>query len=602
MQSPEGGMTQEEEEEMQDETPETVHQGENNAVKVSFDADSGRTVYQTLWMKEVHRRSAAKKKKEEEGKSETAAGINSLSKVASNPSTSIGKPPRRTGKSTGNRSPPLPETDYKIVFRPTPGLHLAKWKDSDAALAMARAVDMPLRDFVNKVTTQVQWAQNLLVASTAHEDMIDRLTAIRQLQVGPNLCTFTAYLKPLPNTSAGVVVGITDWLTNDNIMDYISAERHEIVSARRLGNSSAAIIHFEGPHVPFYIKVLGTIARCRPYRKSVQYCKACGDIGHRQDVCPSPKPEVCSKCGKKPENEEHNCNPTCKLCNLPHETAGKECRRRLKPPPPPLRTRQAWDQTSGKAAWSTAPSETNCNSFRPKNAMAATGVPSGILKESSSESSPSTNSRSRSHSRSSQRIRKESRSPSRSLSRRAQGDVHKVVFSEEHFPPLAQVSCPSSTCTSKEGRDAPDWAAAFEALRRNAEENTRITKELMKEHALTRSYMEEMLKEIKQMKLHQAGQDKEVNQMKQDQGTFQQMAIQTFEQIQAQIQNINTTLKENLETQRKIQDTLATLINGKTELDRRVTTIEEKDKARKKPKSYPGREARMEETLDDDDV
>ncbi|KAH9375196.1 hypothetical protein HPB48_017794 [Haemaphysalis longicornis] len=68
------------------------------------------------------------------------------------------------------------------VFRPTPGLHLAKWKDSDAALAMARAVDMPLRDFVNKVTTQVQGAQNLFVASTAHEDMIDRLTAIRQLQ------------------------------------------------------------------------------------------------------------------------------------------------------------------------------------------------------------------------------------------------------------------------------------------------------------------------------------------------------------------------------------------------------------------------------------
>ncbi|KAH9378445.1 hypothetical protein HPB48_018157 [Haemaphysalis longicornis] len=208
---------------------------------------------------------------------------------------------------------------------------------------------MPLRDFVNKVTTQVQWAQNLLVASTAREDMIDRLTAVRQLQVGPNLCTFTAYLKPLPNTSVGVVVGITDWLTNDNIMDYISAEHHKIVSARRLGNSSAAIIHFEGPHVPFYIKVLGTIARCRPYSKSVQYWKVCGDIGHRQDVCPSPKPEVCSKCGKKPENEEHDCNPTCKLCNLPHETAGKEWQAPVfKTTPTPACIRQAWDQNKRK--------------------------------------------------------------------------------------------------------------------------------------------------------------------------------------------------------------------------------------------------------------
>ncbi|KAH9374446.1 hypothetical protein HPB48_014580 [Haemaphysalis longicornis] len=213
-----------------------------------------------------------------------------------------------------------------------------------AALSMARAVDMPLRDFGSKVTTQVQWAQNVLVASTAHEDMIDRLTAIRQLQVGPNLCTITANIKPLPSPSAGVFVGITDWLTNEKIMDYILAERHKIAS-KRLRNSSAAIMHFKEPYVPFYIKVLGTIARWRPYRKYVQYCKPCTDIGHRQDVCPSPKPEIFSKCS----NTKHDCNPTCKLCNLLHETAGKECRRRLNPPQPPLRTRHAWDQTSGKA-------------------------------------------------------------------------------------------------------------------------------------------------------------------------------------------------------------------------------------------------------------
>lgn len=62
-----------------------------------------------------------------------------------------------------------------------------------------------------------------------------------------------------------------------------------------------------------------------------------------------------------------------------------------------------------------------------------------------------------------------------------------------------------------------------------------------------------MLKEIKQMKLHQAAQDKDVYQRKQNQDLFQQMAIQTFEEIQRQIQNINTTLTENLETQRKIR-------------------------------------------------
>lgn len=93
---------------------------------------------------------------------------------------------------------------------------------------------------------------------TAHEELVDRLIAIPKLQVGSNEYNFVPYLKPLPNTSAEVVVGITDWLTNDNIMEYIGAPRHEIVSARRLGNSSAALLHFKEPHVPFYVKVLGT--------------------------------------------------------------------------------------------------------------------------------------------------------------------------------------------------------------------------------------------------------------------------------------------------------------------------------------------------------
>ncbi|KAH9379309.1 hypothetical protein HPB48_015355 [Haemaphysalis longicornis] len=79
----------------------------------------------------------------------------------------------RKKKPTGLKSPALPETDYKIVYRPQNGLHLAKWKDSDAAIAMSQAMNMPLRDFVSKITVQVQWTQNLLVVSTAHEELIN---------------------------------------------------------------------------------------------------------------------------------------------------------------------------------------------------------------------------------------------------------------------------------------------------------------------------------------------------------------------------------------------------------------------------------------------
>ncbi|KAH6926165.1 hypothetical protein HPB50_015539 [Hyalomma asiaticum] len=40
-----------------------------------------------------------------------------------------------------------------------------------------------------------------------------------------------------------------------------------------LGRSALAVITFQGPHVPLYVKVANSFARCRPYRRSVEYCK-----------------------------------------------------------------------------------------------------------------------------------------------------------------------------------------------------------------------------------------------------------------------------------------------------------------------------------------
>ncbi|KAH9372735.1 hypothetical protein HPB48_008967 [Haemaphysalis longicornis] len=578
-------MTSENDQTMSEESPEDTSEGaEGGGARISFDENSGRTVYQTMWLTELHRRGAARKK-EEEGKLTVMHGAASKQELEG--ATSSGKkenPATGRKKSTASKSPPLPEMDYKVVYRPPPGLQLAKWKDSDAAIAMARAMNMPLKDFVNQVTTQVQWTQNLLLASTPHEELVDRLAGIAHLQVGSNVYKFVPYLKPLPNTSAGVVVGITDWLTNDNIMEYITAPRHEIVSARRLGNSSAALLHFKGPHVPFYVKVLGAITRCRPYRKSVQFCRACGNIGHRQDVCPSPKPELCVRCGIETAEANHDCHPVCKLCNQPHETASKECKRRLRPAPPPLHVRQARLQKGG-----TASSGTACGSVNPESSTTSTSFLDGILRSSSS--------RSRSRSRSKSRATGKSRSRSRSITRFPStawkqncGEHNRVMFSNVQFPPL--VAAP--TDNSNDGKGTPDWVAPFEALKRNVEENTRMIKELVKQNS-------SMMQEIMHIRQQQAIQDKETLQMKEDlaqikhgHAEFQRTVLGLFQQIQEQIQDIH-------KTQQQIQETNMTILNEMKDLDKRVTVLEEKDKARKKPKNYPGREARMEEMLEYDE-
>ncbi|KAH7935311.1 hypothetical protein HPB52_005736 [Rhipicephalus sanguineus] len=40
------------------------------------------------------------------------------------------------------------------------------------------------------------------------------------------------------------------------------------------------------------------------------------------------------------DSKGHECQPTCKICGEGHETASKECKRRLKPNPPPYNIRQ----------------------------------------------------------------------------------------------------------------------------------------------------------------------------------------------------------------------------------------------------------------------
>ncbi|KAH9378934.1 hypothetical protein HPB48_011092 [Haemaphysalis longicornis] len=50
--------------------------------------------------------------------------------------------------------------------------------------------------------------------------------------------------------------------------------------------------------------------------------------------------------------------------------------------------------------------------------------------------------------------------------------------------------------------------------------------------------------------------------------------------------------------QKQIQKIIMTILNEMKDLDKRVTVLQEKDKARKKPKNVPGREAAMAEMLE----
>lgn len=75
----------------------------------------------------------------------------------------------------------------------------------------------------------------------------------------------------------------------------------------------------------------------------MQFCSSCGELSHRQDICLAVACKLqnaCKLCGDENPQPSHSGQPKCKLCDLPHETAGNDCKKRLRPSPPPLHVRE----------------------------------------------------------------------------------------------------------------------------------------------------------------------------------------------------------------------------------------------------------------------
>ncbi|KAH6926085.1 hypothetical protein HPB50_014193 [Hyalomma asiaticum] len=243
------------------------------------------------------------------------------------------------------RLPPLPLDDTKIIYRPQVDLQLPKWFLLAVTHAIGRASKMSQKDFYDNIRIQVQHVENLIIASTPNKDIAyNMLLKITSIQLGGSIYAVKANVRTPEGISKGVIYNILPGTSEEELLQGIRVSaRYTVLAARMLGRSSTALIYFDGPHVPYNIIYQCCDYRSKPYRKSVQYCRTCGELGHRQDICPKPLIKFCYKCGKENQLEDHDCRPACKICQQPHETAGKEWRQKLKLNPPPYKIRLHWE-------------------------------------------------------------------------------------------------------------------------------------------------------------------------------------------------------------------------------------------------------------------
>ncbi|KAH7976426.1 hypothetical protein HPB52_013777 [Rhipicephalus sanguineus] len=110
--------------------------------------------------------------------------------------------------------------------------------------------------------------------------------------------------------------------------------RHpDALGVRRIKKTPTVIVLFDGQKVPQHVLCDGVRYPCSLYRRQVDVCYACGDLGHRSDVCPKGDDQKkCRGCGVQSPSPDHQCDPTCAICGGAHPTADRKCKKRFQVP------------------------------------------------------------------------------------------------------------------------------------------------------------------------------------------------------------------------------------------------------------------------------
>ncbi|KAH6943049.1 hypothetical protein HPB50_014312 [Hyalomma asiaticum] len=220
------------------------------------------------------------------------------------------------------------------------------------------------------------WDQNVLVCSVTSSSMAQRLLGDIKLLVGHQQLPFRGHAKASGETCQGFIT-INPDETPQRIKSELEWSQGTILAVRKLGNSTAAVVTFEGTNVPRFIFYQSVVAYVRPYKKTIPACTLCGTIGHRPSACPRPSPGRCTRCGTQvqvtPQGlAQHECNPTCLLCSGPHETGARGCLGKYRKPAPPSNRKPSAPQSAGLQAASQAKSGSPLNT--PATPPPATAV------------------------------------------------------------------------------------------------------------------------------------------------------------------------------------------------------------------------------------
>ncbi|KAL1443246.1 hypothetical protein MTO96_030357 [Rhipicephalus appendiculatus] len=231
-----------------------------------------------------------------------------------------------------SRMPQLPKDHLRVIVRPRNGLDMRHVSQIKFAFALAKAADLGKEEIAEDVVCP-NFMQNIAVVSTPTEKNARAYASISSVAIGSVEYEVNAYMAAPDDTCKGVIRGVDLDIDPVRLQALIVHDRNPTaLQAKRIKNSKAVVILFNGLKVPNHVICGASMFRCTLFRRQTDVCYACGKVGHRADVCPTPDDVICRGCGKQSPSEEHDCKPMCKLCGGAHVTADRKCKQRFQIP------------------------------------------------------------------------------------------------------------------------------------------------------------------------------------------------------------------------------------------------------------------------------
>ncbi|KAH7961791.1 hypothetical protein HPB52_012154 [Rhipicephalus sanguineus] len=215
--------------------------------------------------------------------------------------------------------PLLPPNAIRVVVRPRGELRLRDIPTPRLTKAVQAELQITLPD---DFCLRIHPTNNTFTAATTHSSTAEILKTLTSLTIGDHTYPCVAYVAAPPGATRGVISNAFDDETPTQLYQDLVRRNPEytILAARRMGKTHSILITFDANEVPHSIKYMGAIQPLHSVPRQ--------QPGHRYDVCPNPKSNLCPRCGTQHLPQEPPCTPKCILCEGSHLTGTGSCKGR----------------------------------------------------------------------------------------------------------------------------------------------------------------------------------------------------------------------------------------------------------------------------------